>query len=67
MQFLAAGLIITAVSYLLVRAVLDLDPSLVPAHREFEPNAGLISTAYDSLRHSGEFPFWNPYAATGVP
>ena len=66
-QFVAAGLIITAVSYLLVRAVLDLDASLVPEHREFEPNAGLISTAYNAIRHSGEFPLWNPYVATGVP
>ena len=44
MQFVAAGLIITAVSYLLVRTVLDLDAALVPRSIEFEPNAGLIST-----------------------
>ena len=65
--FLLATAVILSVAYLLTRAILDLDAGLVPRSAEFEPNAGLISNAYDAIRNHGEFPFWNPYVDTGVP
>ena len=65
--FLLAALIILSVSFLFTLQVLKLDSELVIQNAEFEPNAGLISVAYSSLRDHGEFPLWNPYADTGVP
>ncbi|MGB3904066.1 MAG: hypothetical protein WBB22_04025, partial [Anaerolineae bacterium] len=66
-QFLLAALLILSISFLFTRQMLNLDSELVPQSAEFEPNAGLISVAYSSVRHHGEFPLWNPYADTGVP
>jgi hypothetical protein len=64
---LVAVLIILWVAFVFCRPILHFNDELVPQSTEFEPNVGLISPAYSSLREHGEFPFWNPYADTGVP
>lgn len=62
-----AALIILWVAFEFSEPILDFNEELVPQSLEFEPNSGLISPSYTSIREHGEFPLWNPYAQTGVP
>jgi hypothetical protein len=60
-------LLITGLTFLFAKPLLDLDPNLTIAGRESESNTDIIAVAKMAFREHGEFPFWNPFLNTGTP